>query len=59
MADILNMRNRHSPVFLMGTDVGRLLDNIAIELVHQAVGCNYQLVAAASVLTRPVLACCL
>ena len=36
VADILNMRNRHSPVFLMSTDVGRLLDHIAISLVHQA-----------------------
>ena len=36
VADIINMRNRHSPVFLMGTDVGRMLDHIAISLVHQA-----------------------
>ena len=36
VADILTMRNRHSPVFLMGTDIGRMLDDIAISLVHQA-----------------------
>ena len=36
VADILNMRNCHSPLFLMGTDIGRMLDHIAISLVHQA-----------------------
>ena len=39
VADILNMRNRHTPVFLMGTDIGRMLDQIATSLVHQACMC--------------------
>ena len=40
VADILMMRNRHSPVFLMATDVGRMLDDIAISLVHQVMLCR-------------------
>ena len=56
MADILNMRNRHSSVFLMGTDVGRLLDHIAIELVHQVVYLHAWSVSA--VLLVMAIFCC-
>ena len=41
VADCLTLRNRHSAVFLMSTDIGRMLDHIALALIQQAcVTCN-------------------
>ena len=36
VADVLNLRNRHSAIFLLSTDLGRMLDHISIGLIHQA-----------------------
>ena len=38
VADCINLRNRNSTIFLMSTDIGRMLDHISIALVQQVGG---------------------
>ena len=40
---MIDLRNRHSALFLMSTDIGRMLDHIAIALVTQDMMCGVNL----------------
>ena len=35
VCDLIHMRNQHSPVFLLSTNIGRMWDHVALAMVQQ------------------------
>ena len=38
VCDLIDMRNKHNPAFLLSTNVGRMWDHLAVALVQQDLG---------------------